>query len=273
MQRQQAVADQVDRGLMPGAEQQDDIGGQFLVGKLAAVFLGLHQLRRQVVARIFPTQLEQLLEIHLGHRVGGVTLLDLFRRQRHRLEDTSAIARTRIEQLAMFLGDPEHVANDGDRQTECEILDQLHLSLGNEPVERLVDDLLDARAHVLDPARGERLHHQPAQAGMIRRVLLQHREAEAAEYRLLHDVGAIAALGAFGIILAEALVAHHQAGLGVTARDIHAERRQVHRIGVAQPRVMRIGIANELRRQGIEQGRAGRSLNMLVHDDLNWLPR
>ena len=42
------------------------------------------------------------------------------------------------------------------------------------PVERLVDDLLDARAHVLDPARGERLHHQAAQAGMVRRILLQH---------------------------------------------------------------------------------------------------
>jgi hypothetical protein len=173
----------------------------------------------------------------------------------------------------MFLGDPEHVANDGDRQTECEILDQFHLSQGNDPVERLVDDLLDARAHVLDPARRERLHHQAAQAGVVGRVLLQHGVAEAAEHRLLHDVGAIAALRAFGIILAEALVAHHQAGLGVTARDIHAKRRQMHRIGGAQPRVMRIGIANEFRRQRIEQRRAGRSLNMLVHGDLNSLSR
>ena len=66
MQRQQAVADQIDGGLMAGAEQQDDVGGQFFIGKLAAVFLGLHQLRGQVVAGILPPQLEQLLEIHLA---------------------------------------------------------------------------------------------------------------------------------------------------------------------------------------------------------------
>jgi len=43
----------------------------------------------------------------------------------------------------------------------------------------------------------------------------------------------------------------------------------VHRIGGAQPLVMRIGIANEFRRQRVEKRRAIRSLNMLVHDDLN----
>ena len=64
-----------------------------------------------------------------------------------------------------------------------------------------------------------------------------------------------------------------QAGLGVTARDIHAKRRQMHRIGGAQPLVMRIGIANELRRQRIEKRRARRGLNMFVHGDLNQLLR
>ena len=94
MQRQQAVADQVDGGLVAGAEQQDDVGGQLLVGELAAVFLGLHQLRGQVVAGALPPQLEQLLEIHRRHRVAGVALLDLVRRQRHRIEQAPAVART-----------------------------------------------------------------------------------------------------------------------------------------------------------------------------------
>ena len=93
MQRQQAVADQIDRRLVAGAEQQDDVGGQFLVGELAAVFLGLHQLRGQIVAGILPPQLEQLLEIHRRHHAAGVGLLDLFRRQRHRIEDAAASAR------------------------------------------------------------------------------------------------------------------------------------------------------------------------------------
>ena len=81
----------------------------------------------------------------------------------------------------MLFGDPEHVADDGDRQTKCEILDQVHFPLGNDPVERLVDDLLDARPHVLDPARGERLHHQPAQTGVVGRILLQHHDGQGCE--------------------------------------------------------------------------------------------
>ena len=171
----------------------------------------------------------------------------------------------------MLLGDSEHVADDGDRQTEREILDQIHLPLRHDAVERLIDDLLDARAHVLDPARGKRLHHQPAQAGMVRRILLQHPVAHAAEHRLVHDLRAVAADRALDVILAEPLVAHHEAGLGMAAGDIHAERRQMHRIGGAHPLVMRIGIADEIGGQRIEQRRATGSLNMLVHGDLNWL--
>ena len=175
---------------------------------LLAVLLGLHQLRDQIVAGGLPPQLEHLLEIHRRHRIAGVALLDLLRRQRHRIEQASAIARTCIKYLAMLLGDSEHVADDGDRQAEREILDQVHLALRDDAVERLVDDLLDARAHVLDPARGEGLHHQPAQAGVVRRILLQHPVAHAAEHRLVHDLGAVAADRALDIILAEPLVAH-----------------------------------------------------------------
>ncbi len=95
---------------------------------LLAVFLGLHQLRGQVVARVLAAQLEQLLEIHRRHRVAGVALLDLLRRQRHRVEQPPAVARARVEHLAMLLGNAEHVADDGDRQAEREILDQVHLA-------------------------------------------------------------------------------------------------------------------------------------------------
>jgi hypothetical protein len=145
------------------------------------------------------------------------------------------------------------------------------LPCGNDAVERLVDDLLDARTHVLDPARGEGLHNQPAQTGVVRRILLQHPVAHAAEHRLVHDLGAVAADGALDVILAEPLVADHEAGLGMAAADIHAERRQVHGICAAHPLVMRIGVADEFRIQRVEQRRATGSLNMLVHGDLNWL--
>src|SRR5829696_7473828 len=69
--------------------------------------------------------IEYLLEIHRGHRIAGVALLDLFRRQRHRIEQAPAVARAGIKYFAMLLRDSEHVADDGDRQAEREILDQV----------------------------------------------------------------------------------------------------------------------------------------------------
>ena len=194
VQRQQPVADQVDGGLVAGAEQQNDIGGQFLIGELAAVFLGLHQLRGQVVAGVLPPQLEQLLEIHLGHQRCWHWPARFRLGQRHRIEQASAVARTGVEHLAMLLGNSEHVADDRDRQPERKILDQVHMALVDNAIQRFIDDLLDARTHVLDPARGKRFHDQAAQPRVVGRILLQHPVAHAAEDRLLHDLRSIAPL-------------------------------------------------------------------------------
>ncbi len=253
---------------MTGAEQQDDVGGEFLVGELLTILLGLHQLRGEVVAGLLAAQLEQLMEIHRRHRVAGVALLDFLRRHRYRLEQPSAVARAVIERLTMLLGDAEHIADDRHRQAEREILDQVHPALRNDAVERLVDDVLNARAHVLDPARGERLDDETAQAGMIRRVLLQHPVAHAAHHRFVHDLGTVAADRALDIVLAEPLVAQHEARLGVPARDESAVRIDMHRIEAPHPLVIRIGIADEFGGQWIEKRLAARRLNLLVHGDL-----
>ncbi len=168
----------------------------------------------------------------------------------------------------MVLGDAQHVADDRHRQPECKILDQVHMPLGHDPVECLVDDLLDARAHVLDPARGERLHHQAAQAGVIRRILHQHPVPHAAIHRFFQDLRAAAPRHPFDVVLAEALVAQHQADIGMPACEIHPERRQVHRIGGAQPFIGGIGIADKIRRERVEKLFCLRSLKMLVHGRL-----
>ena len=134
--------------------------------------------------------------------------------------------------------------------------------------------MLDARPHVLYPARSERLHHQPAQTGVVGRILLQHHQAKAAKGRLIHDLGAVAADAALwgNCPLAEALVADHEARFGVAAGDEYAERGEMHRIGDAHPLVMRIGVADEFRGQRVEERFARRSLDMLVHGDLCWFP-
>ena len=92
MQRQQAVADQVHRRLVPGAEQQDDVGGQLLVGEPAALLLGPHQLRREVVAGLAPAQLEQRAEVLRARQIAGVGLVDLGAREGHRIEQPAARA-------------------------------------------------------------------------------------------------------------------------------------------------------------------------------------
>ena len=57
MEGEKTVADEIHRRFVTGPEQQDDVGRQFLVGKLVAVFFRLNQMRGQI-AGITPSLLE-----------------------------------------------------------------------------------------------------------------------------------------------------------------------------------------------------------------------
>src|ERR1700722_7712837 len=107
----------------------------------------------------------------------------------------------------MILGYPKHVADYRNRQPKCEILDEIHVSSIGNPIERLIDDLLDTRPHVLDPARGECLDDKTTQSRVIGRILLQHPVPHAAIDRFLHDLGAVTPTHPLDKVLAEALVA------------------------------------------------------------------
>src|ERR1700716_34305 len=104
------------------------------------------------------------------------------------------------------------------------------MALPDNPIERFIDDLLDAGTHVLDPARGKRLDHQSAQPRMVRRILLQHPVPHVAKDRLFHDLRSIAARRSLDKILSDPLVAQNEAYLRMPARDIGAEWREVHRV-------------------------------------------
>ena len=221
---------------------------------LSPVLLGLHQLRGQVVGGLAPAQFEQLLEIGLRHRVA--------RRWPARSPPATAApgragARRRASpcrttsRCSSGMPSMSQMMVTGRRNAKSSIRSMCALRATR--VERLVDHLLDARAHVLDAARGEGLHHEAAQTGVVRRVLLQHPVAHAAEDRLVHDLATVAANGAVDIILAETLVAHHEADIGVAARHERAMRVDMHGVGSPQSLVMRIGIPDEIRRQRIEQ--------------------
>ena len=61
---------------MAGAEQEDDVGGEFFVRELVASFLCLHQVRCEVVAGLAPAQLKQMLEVIRHTKIEGILLLD-----------------------------------------------------------------------------------------------------------------------------------------------------------------------------------------------------
>src|SRR5215470_6945512 len=58
IERQQPIADEIHRGLMPGAEQKDDVGSQLLIRQLAAFLFGLHQLAGEIIAWLAAAQIE-----------------------------------------------------------------------------------------------------------------------------------------------------------------------------------------------------------------------
>ena len=265
MQRQQAVADQVYGGLVAGTEQQDDVGRQLLIGELAALFLGLNQLRRQVVTGLAAAQLEQGAKILGRGEVAGAGGVDLLPRERHWIEQPPARACAHEEQLVLLLGDAQHLADHDHRQPVGKVGDQVHSALRCDAVDRLIDDLLDAWTHLIDPARRESLHHEAAQARVVGRIELQHPVPHAAVDRLLHHLRPEAPRHATHEILAEPLVAYCEADVGMPACHEEAQRRLVHRVLRAQAVVVGVGVGDHRRRHRIEERLRLGGLKRLIH--------
>src|SRR6516225_12170776 len=135
MQRQKPVADQIDRRLVAGAEQEDDIGGEFLIRELVARFLRLHQVRREVVARLAPAQLEQALEVIRHSMNESILLLDFGGTERSEVEQAATRARAGMEEFSVLLRNTEHLADYGHRQAVGKIGDQVHMPAGLDAID------------------------------------------------------------------------------------------------------------------------------------------
>ena len=136
---------------MPGAEQQDDAGYEFLAGDLAAALLSLQQLRGEVVGRRAPAPLEQALEVVGRGQERAVGRIEFGTGERHRVEQAAAAALALEEGLVVFLGDAQQVADPDHRQAKGELVDQVHVTARGDAVCRLVDDGLDAPSAVPAP--------------------------------------------------------------------------------------------------------------------------
>jgi hypothetical protein len=86
-------------------------------------------------------------------------------------------------------------------------MSQITVTGSRKAIDDLIDDRLNAWAHVLDAPRGKGADHEAAQAAVVGRIELQHPMAHAAIDRLVENLRPGAPGHAADEILAEALVA------------------------------------------------------------------
>ncbi len=226
---------------------------------MVAVVARPDQVGNQVIAQIIPFAVDELAEVgaHLLDRPGDPAARAAAVADHH--------AGPVAEVVLVLTRYAEHLADGVDGEREGELVDEVRLTLPAGP--RLLDDLvdqmvgerLDPRGELGDAARGERLGHQPAQPGVVRRVDVEQMRHQL-RLALPRDPGL--ALGVRGLrvvrrILAEPLVGEGLAGVGVAGDqpglDPAGELGAVHRGVLAQPCVGRVRVGREL---PVEEGRA-----------------
>ncbi len=127
-----------------------------------------------------------------------------------------------------------------------EVRDEIHPAARLYAIDDLIDDLLNARAHVLDAPRSKRADNETAQPAMVGWIELQHPVAHAAIDRFLKNLWPGSPGYSADEVFAEAFVAQDLGNVGMAACDIESERREVHRVGRAQSMIKGIRIGNKL---------------------------
>ena len=79
-QREDAVADEIDGGLVPGHEQQRADAEQLVHGERVALFFGVHERGEQVVARVRPPTGDELAEVLVEREHGLEAALERLHR-------------------------------------------------------------------------------------------------------------------------------------------------------------------------------------------------
>jgi hypothetical protein len=107
---------------------------------------------------------------------------------------------------------------------EREVGEEVCATLRLQAIDNLVDDLLNARAHVVDATRSKGPDHKAAQPAMVGWIEQQHPMAHAAIDRLLENLRPGASGNSADEVLAEAFVPQDCGDLRMTARDVESER-------------------------------------------------
>ena len=259
-QRQGAVADEIDRRLVTGHQQQDAGREQLLLVQLVTRLLGGDERRQQVAARRGAALGDEAPEVvgeGATRRHAALTHLGV-RRQQDRVEAARDVETPALEALVVRHRDAQHLADHDDRQRIGELLDQIHRVVVVHLRQEAIDDLLDVRPEHLHHARGEGLAHETAQPGVIGRIAVQHRQPESGRNgrpEAGRHKGRQRLLG-------QARITQDRDHVFVAGQDPEAQRAVVHRVLGAQAVVHRVGIRQELRIHRVELHRAHRSASL-----------
>ena len=247
-QRDQSVADQIGRGLMPGVEQKDAVVQQLLRGQPFAIVFALNKLCQHVafgIAGFCPPPLDQRFEIgqEIPHRIVAACK---HLGPDHRLQRAKNRQRPVAQRLALVPRYIEQVADHLNRNRGGKILDQFHIPLGGEPIEQPLHQRDQVRLHLRDGARRQRAHDQPPHPRMRRRIV----EYEAGGVVLVQQRVAVFRREFASLVGGEKFCAFVDADQVVVAgQKIAAVRQTLDRRMLPQCTIGRVGIGIELRRQ------------------------
>ncbi len=159
-QRDHAVAEAVDAGLVPGVEQYHDRGNQLVLGQPVALLLRLDEMGDQVVVRT--AEAFGGKGAHVGAELGGrLPGRGLLRGTALVFVHLHQIRRPRAQQMPVAVGNTEQLRDDHHRQWFGELADQVEglpvLRSRRDAVEQDLAQLVDVRPQSLDVAAGEGL--------------------------------------------------------------------------------------------------------------------
>ena len=249
-QREQPVADEVRGRLETGTEQEDDGTDQLVMVELVTLLLDVDELGEQVVSRLGAARLDQRFDVFgddLARARCGVELIEW----RIELEGLHRVAHERLEGDALRCGNAQHLADDGHRQRQRELGNDVDRVA--ELVEQLIGEPHDFGPEVLDRLGCERLRHEPAQTRVVGRIEAEHRAhppfhvGEALAPLLLGQ--AVGLPHRADLALAETRVAQHPLAVFEAADDHEAQGAAKNRRVLADRRVTRVGIRFAFGRQ------------------------
>ncbi|MFC7108872.1 hypothetical protein ACFQQB_55835 [Nonomuraea rubra] len=211
---------------MPGDQDADGHRDQLLVAEPVPVLLAHpHQPGQQVFSRGGPLGGDQVAHVADQPSGPGGEPLQIW---------CAEIGGPAAPGVTVLCGDAEQLADDLDGQRVGVPLDQVELR--GQAGQQLVGDLLDARAQPLDPAGGELAGDEPAQPGVVRRVIGAER-AHQVRHHVLGQPGRRrhVDLGLLGDVAAEARIGQHRDALRIAGDE--PDGGAVH-IGAATDRAL-----------------------------------